>query len=132
MFHPAGILNKLPSWEEDEVLFKQWALGKTNEPFVNAHMKELLATGFMSNRGRQNVASYAVHNLNLPWIWCAQWFESWLIDHDPAVNYGNWQYIQGIGTDPKGGRQFDVAWQQERYDPDGLYTELWSNAKELE
>lgn len=38
-------------------------------------MRELAATGFMSNRGRQNVASYLVLDLGLDWRAGAWWFE---------------------------------------------------------
>ena len=54
--------------------------GITNEPFVNAHMLELKHTGWMSNRGRQNVASYLAKELNIDWRWGASYFESKLID----------------------------------------------------
>ena len=52
----------------------------------------------MSNRGRQNVASYLVHDLNLDWRLGAGYFEAQLIDYDPASNWGNWAYIAGVGT----------------------------------
>lgn len=47
---------------------------------------------FMSNRGRQNVASFLSKDLGLDWRLGAEWFESQLIDHDVCSNYGNWQY----------------------------------------
>lgn len=105
-------------------IFKKWTDGKTTHPFINANMNELRQTGWMSNRGRQNVASYLVHELKLPWIWGAQWFESNLLDYDPASNYGNWQYIAGVGG--WGEHKFDYDWQQKTYDPEGEYVKLWS------
>jgi deoxyribodipyrimidine photo-lyase len=102
-----------------------WRLGETGQDFVDANMKELLHTGFMSNRGRQNVASYLVHDLKLPWYLGAQWFESQLIDYDVCSNYGNWTYVAGIGHDPRPDRYFNVAGQADRYDADQSFRKLW-------
>ena len=52
--------------------------------------RELAATGFMSNRGRQNVASYLALDLRLDWRMGAEWFESVLIDFEPSANWFNW------------------------------------------
>lgn len=71
------------------------SVGRTGVPFVDANMRELLATGWMSNRGRQNVASFLVKDLHLDWRLGAEWFESLLIDHDVCSNYGNWNYVAG-------------------------------------
>jgi deoxyribodipyrimidine photo-lyase len=87
-------------------------------------MLELLHTGYMSNRGRQNAASYLAHNLQVDWRMGAAWFESLLIDYDVSSNYGNWMYVANVGNDPRN-RTFDTQWQAERYDPDGLYRQLW-------
>ena len=70
-------------------------VGQTGVPFVDANMRELLATGWMSNRGRQNVASFLVKDLHLDWRLGAEWFESLLLDHDVCSNYGNWNYVAG-------------------------------------
>ncbi|MGB0194829.1 MAG: FAD-binding domain-containing protein, partial [Schleiferiaceae bacterium] len=88
--------------------------------------KELAATGFMSNRGRQNVASYLVHDMGLDWRPGAAYFESQLIDYDPASNYGNWLYNAGRGNDPRPFRKFNTKFQAERYDPEGTFVRQWS------
>jgi len=106
--------------------WKSWCSGTTRSPFVNANMHELRLTGFMSNRGRQNVASYAIHDMGLDWRACAAWFEYWLIDFDPCSNTGNWLYVAGIGNDPRPQRKFDVDWQAERYDADGAFQNFWN------
>ncbi len=105
--------------------FEAWRLGETGQDFVDANMKELLLTGFMSNRGRQNVASYLVHDLKLPWYLGATWFESQLVDYDVCSNYGNWTYVAGIGHDPRPDRYFNVVGQAERYDSDYGYRGNW-------
>jgi deoxyribodipyrimidine photo-lyase len=111
--------------KNDKVLFQSWCNGETGKPFVDANMRELNATGFMSNRGRQNVASYLVHDLKVNWLWGAAYFEHHLIDYDPCSNYGNWAYIAGVGTDPRLDRYFNVIGQGKRYDPDGDFIKLW-------
>ncbi len=112
----------------DKKTFQAWCHGKTLEPFINANMKELNATGFMSNRGRQNVASYLVHDLKLPWTWGARYFEEHLIDYDAESNWGNWLYLSGNGTDPRS-RKFNIKKQAQDYDPLELYQKKW-NASE--
>lgn len=112
-------------WKSDRH-FGLWANGKTKEPFIDANMHELNATGFMSNRGRQIVASYLIHQMNIDWKMGAAYFEKMLIDYDPCSNYGNWAYIAGVGTDPRGGREFNIAKQKETYDPKGEYQAYWN------
>lgn len=52
-------------WKIDPNLFDAWCKGETGYPFVDANMKELNETGFMSNRGRQNVASFLTKDLEI-------------------------------------------------------------------
>lgn len=89
-------------------------------------MRELAATGYISNRMRQIVASYLIHELGCDWRAGAAWFESRLIDFDICSNQGNWLYIAGYGTDPRGGRRFNPDKQAAEHDPDGNYRALWS------
>ena len=78
----------------------------------------------MSNRGRQNVASFLAKHQGLDWRWGAQWFEHHLIDYDPCVNWGNWQYVAGIGTDLRD-RMFNIRRQAEIYDGSGIFVRRW-------
>lgn len=125
IFKRSGLNNKSSHHRDDLNLFERWRSGQTGNDFVDANMRELLHTGFMSNRGRQNVASYLVHDLNLDWTWGATWFESQLIDYDPCSNWLNWAYVVGVGNDPRDNRYFNTKSQAERYDLDGAYRRLW-------
>ena len=87
-------------------------------------MIELQKTGFMSNRGRQNVASYFCKNLQLDWRIGAAYFEKMLIDYDVHSNYGNWLYLAGIGNDARD-RSFNTEKQAEQYDSDKKFRNLW-------
>lgn len=97
----------------------------TENDFINANMRELNLTGFMSNRGRQNVASYLCHNLNLDWRYGAAYFEEQLVDYDVCSNWGNWAYIAGVGNDPRENRSFNIDKQANDYDKDKSYRTLW-------
>jgi deoxyribodipyrimidine photo-lyase len=112
-------------WKQDEKRFKLWCEGMTGFPLVDANMRELKQTGFMSNRGRQNVASFLTKNLGIDWRWGAAWFESWLIDYDPCSNWGNWNYTAGVGNDARGFRFFNIHKQSQDYDPQGIYVKHW-------
>ena len=79
----------------------------------------------MSNRGRQNVASFLTKNLYLDWRYGAEVFESLLIDHDPSLNYGNWQYVAGVGNDPRTDRKFNMIKQAMDYDPQMKFVKTW-------
>ena len=106
--------------------FDRWRCGRTGQRFIDAGMRELAATGYLSNRMRQNVASYLIHDLGGDWRAGAAWFESQLLDYDVYSNQGNWLYLAGRGTDPRGTRRFDPVKQARDYDPQGLYQALWS------
>lgn len=105
--------------------FARWAAGDTNYPLVNAFMHQLLDTGWMSNRGRQIAASCLIHSYGIDWRYGAAFFEKHLIDYDVGSNYGNWQYIAGVGADPRGGREFNIQKQTAQYDPDGVFVRKW-------
>ncbi len=126
IFKAGGSLGKpKENLKNDKALLQKWIDGMTGIPFVDANMRELKATGFMSNRGRQNVASFLVNDLKVNWIMGAEYFESVLIDYDVASNWGNWNYIAGVGSDPREDRYFNVVSQANRYDPHGDYVRLW-------
>jgi deoxyribodipyrimidine photo-lyase len=107
-------------------LFEQWTEGRTKNALVNAGMNELAATGKMSNRMRQIVASYLIYDLRIDWRAGAAWFESQLLDYDVYSNQGNWLYIAGLGTDPRGGRRMNLEKQALEHDPKGLYRKQWA------
>lgn len=111
-------------------LFETWKNGNTGNDFVDANMLELKHTGFMSNRGRQNVASYLCHNLKLDWRYGAAYFEEQLIDYDVCSNYGNWIYIADVGNDPRPNRVFNIEKQAAQYDEDFKFRKLWLSKKQ--
>ena len=119
-------LTSLPPPSHDVRRFDAWCHARTGEPLVDAGMAELGTTGYLSNRMRQIVASYLVHDLGCDWRAGAAWFEAQLIDYDVYSNQGNWLYIAGRGTDPRNGRRFNIQKQVQDHDPDGIYRRLWN------
>lgn len=105
--------------------FEKWKNGNTGIPFIDANMIELARTGFMSNRGRQNVASFLCKDLGVNWQLGAEYFEHMLIDYDPCSNYGNWMYVAGVGADPRKDRYFNILKQAHMYDEKGKYVLHW-------
>jgi deoxyribodipyrimidine photo-lyase len=125
IFQRSGLQGAEIPWKEDWERFDLWREGKTGFPLVDANMREIAATGFMSNRGRQNVASFLTKNLGINWQMGAEWFESLLIDYDVCSNWGNWNYTAGVGNDARGFRFFNILKQSHDYDPDGSYVKQW-------
>ena len=121
----AGGLNQSEKPIHNARGFQHWCSGTTGESIVDAGMRELKATGYLSNRLRQVVASYLIYDLHSDWRAGAAWFESQLLDYDVYSNQGNWLYIAGRGTDPRGGRRFNPQKQAQDHDANGSYRALW-------
>lgn len=124
LYHSKG-LSKLPGNQFDSEKFIKWSSGTTGESLIDAGMRELKKTGYLSNRMRQIVASYWIYDMRGDWQAGCAWFEYQLIDYDVYSNQGNWLYIAGKGTDPRGGRPFNVAKQTQDHDRDGIYRQMW-------
>ena len=131
LFSFSGITGKKPHTTFIAEHFAAWCHGNTQYPLVNAAMNELNQTGYISNRARQIVASCLVNELGVDWRYGAAYFQQQLIDYDTAINWGNWQYIAGVGVDPRGGRHFNIEKQTALYDPNSEYINKWQGAKTL-
>jgi deoxyribodipyrimidine photo-lyase len=117
---------RLP-WTDDEALFEAWRQGQTGVPLVDAAMRELWATGFMSNRARMAVAQFAVKYLLLPWQKAEAAFRDLLLDGDRAVNVQGWQWAGGLGVDAAPYfRVFNLVEQGRRHDPSGAWLNRWA------
>jgi len=128
LFALSGLNQQPPDTGFNSGRFQSWCSGQTPWPLVNACMQQLNQTGYLSNRGRQIAASSLVYDLGLDWRAGAGYFENRLVDYDVASNWGNWQYIAGVGADTRGGRHFNIAKQTRQYDPDGSYVDRWTRS----
>ncbi len=107
-------------------LVEAWRTGRTGYPFVDAGMRQLLATGWMHNRVRMVTASFLVKDLHVWWGLGARHFLDHLRDGDIASNTHGWQWVAGTGTDAAPYfRVFNPVLQGERFDPDGAYVRRW-------
>jgi deoxyribodipyrimidine photo-lyase len=105
--------------------FQRFRSGRTGVGLIDASNRELFCTGYTSNRARQNVASFLSSHLDIDWRIGAEWYEMLLIDYDVASNWGNWQYVAGVGNDPRQGRIFNPVKQAFDYDAHGEYIKAW-------
>lgn len=121
----AGGLSRQPVPPHDSKAYARWRLGETGVALVDAAMRELQHSGYLSNRLRQVVASYWLNEMQGDWRAGAAWFEACLLDYDVYSNQGNWLYIAGRGSDPRGGRHFNIDKQTAEHDADGSYRRLW-------
>merc|ERR1712216_722165 len=117
-----GTGDKTP-WHGTRKALEQWKEGRTGDPLVDANMRELAATGFMSNRGRQNVASYLILDLGVDWRYGAAHFEELLLDYDPCSNWGNW--VAAAGLTGQRVNKFNTRKQLNDYDPKRDYVNHW-------
>ncbi|MEN9343459.1 MAG: hypothetical protein RLZZ453_246 [Chlamydiota bacterium] len=123
------VFDRIP-WEASKKLFHRWCEGTTGFPLVDAGMRELNATGFMHNRVRMIAGSFLVKDLTIDWRWGEKYFATRLIDYDPCVNNGNWQWVAGSGCDAQPYFRIFNPWtQQKKFDPECSYIRKW--VKEL-
>jgi len=113
-------------WRKDPDGLRAWQEGRTGYPVVDAGMRELASTGYMHNRVRLVAASFLTKDLLIDWREGERWFMRHLLDGDPAVNVGNWQWVASTGADAMPAfRIFNPALQGARFDPQGRYVRRW-------
>ena len=113
-------------WNTDEAVFWRWANGQTGFPIVDAGMRQLNATGLMHNRLRMITASFLVKDLHISWRWGERYFAQKLVDYDPCLNNGNWQWAASTGCDAQPYFRIFNPWlQQKKFDPDCTYIKRW-------
>ncbi len=114
------------AWEKNPTHFKHWCEGTTGFPIVDAGMRELNATGFMHNRARMIVGSFLVKDLHINWQMGEKYFAQHLIDYDPAINNGNWQWVASTGCDAQPYFRIFNPWSQQiKFDPECDYIKTW-------
>lgn len=121
-----AIPDQSPNAEEVAEIIQRFYAGTTGMGLIDASQRELLHTGYTSNRARQNVASFLAKHLGIDWRYGAEWYEMLLIDYDVSSNWANWQYVAGVGNDPRGeARIFNPIKQAFDYDKEGTYVKTW-------
>lgn len=114
------------AWCGDQQRFMAWCEGRTGFPIVDAGMRQLNETGFMHNRVRMIVASFLVKDLHIDWRWGEKYFAQKLVDYDPVVNNGNWQWAASTGCDAQPYFRIFNPWAQAmKFDGECLYIKRW-------
>ena len=117
--------DELP-WRNDRKAFNAWCRGRTGFPIVDAGMRQLNNSGFMHNRVRMITASFLIKDLHIDWRWGERYFATRLIDYDPCVNNGNWQWAASTGCDPQPWFRIFNPWrQQKKFDGNCAYIHRW-------
>ncbi|XP_044721746.1 FAD binding domain of DNA photolyase [Hirsutella rhossiliensis] len=129
-----AVRGQQPSPDKVSRLIERFNEGTTGMGLIDATQRELFLTGYTSNRARQNAASFLSKHLNIDWRYGAEWYEMLLVDYDTSSNWANWQYVAGVGNDPRGdARIFNPVKQAFDYDKDGAYVRTWvPELKDLE
>ncbi len=113
-------------WRNDEEEFEKWKNGETGYPLVDAGMRELNATGYISNRVRLVVAGFLCKHLLIDWRWGEAYFAEKLFDYELSSNNGNWQWSAGTGSDAAPYfRLFNPTTQAKKFDPQNEYISKW-------
>ena len=113
-------------WKNDPIEFDRWAKGNTGFPIVDAGMRELNETGYMHNRVRLITASFLVKDLHIDWRYGERYFGLKLLDYDPSINNGNWQWVASTGCDVMPYFRIFNPWlQQKKFDPCCVYIKKW-------
>ena len=114
-------------WNNNKEYFTKWCSGLTGFPIVDAGMRELNKTGYMHNRSRLITSNFLNRLLGCDWRLGERYFARMLIDYDPSVNNGNWQWISSTGVDLKPFKQriFNPWSQSKKSDLKGEYIKKW-------
>ena len=112
--------------ENSKKLLEAWKNAETGVPIIDACMRQLNQTGYMPNRGRLLTASYLIKILFIDWRDGEKYFATKLIDYDPLVNNGNWQWVAGSGADNDIYNRIFNPWKQGKdHDPMAYYIKKW-------
>lgn len=104
-----------------------WKDGSTTFPIVNACMRQLNQTGYMSHRARKIVAHCLIKELEIDWRFGAAYFEQQLIDFDVALNYGNWHDLSNSSEEYKEDQSINLD-QHPECESDCIFIARWSSA----
>ena len=107
---------------EEKRRFEAWKKGMTGYPIVDAGMRELYTTGWMTQSVRMVVASFLTEYLRCDWKKGCEWFHYTLVDADSAINAMMWQNAGRSGIDQW---NFVLSPKTASQDPTGDYTRKW-------
>ncbi|XP_037960196.1 cryptochrome-2 isoform X2 [Teleopsis dalmanni] len=81
-------------WEMNDVYLDAWTHARTGYPFIDAIMRQLRQEGWIHHLARHAVACFLTRgDLWISWQSGLRVFEELLLDHDWALNAGNWLWL---------------------------------------
>ncbi|KAI0180871.1 Cryptochrome/photolyase FAD-binding domain-containing protein [Hypoxylon sp. FL1284] len=106
--------------------FQRWKAGTTGFPFVDALMRQLRAEGWIHHLGRHMVACFLTRGgCYVHWERGADVFEELLIDHEPACNAGNWQWLSCAAFYSQYFRCYSPVAFGQKWDRKGAFVRRW-------
>jgi cryptochrome len=106
--------------------FRRWKSGVTGFPFVDALMRQLRFEGWIHHLGRHMVACFLTRGgCYVHWERGADVFEELLIDHEPACNAGNWQWLSCTAFFSQYYRCYSPVAFGQKWDKNGDFIRKW-------
>ena len=113
-------------WSQNEAHYQAWCEGQTGYPIVDAAMRCLNETGWISFRLRALCATFLCIDLFLPWQWGAKHYMQKLIDADVAIDHWQWQSHAGVSNrGRKWFRVYNPIDSVKKIDPKGEFIKKW-------
>lgn len=101
-----------------------WQTGHTGYPFIDACMRCLIATGWITFRSRAMLVSFASYALWLDWRTTGEHLAYLFTDYEPGIHYSQLQMQSGT-TGINTIRIYNPIKQSQDQDPDGQFIKRW-------
>ncbi|KAK1984816.1 DNA photolyase [Colletotrichum cereale] len=106
--------------------FRRWKYGMTGFPWIDALMRQLREEGWIHHLGRHSVACFLTRGgAYVSWERGAEVFEEWLLDHEPACNAGNWQWLSCTAFFAQYFRCYSPVSFGQKWDKQGAFVRRW-------
>ena len=122
--HYAPIFDGLRSNEPDIERLRAWRDGQTGYPLVDACMRSLRVTGWLTFRMRAMVMSFASYHLWLDWRHTGPVLARWFTDYEPGIHWTQCQMQSGT-TGINTIRIYNPYKQAEEHDASGAFVRRW-------